>query len=105
VAVADVSLNGISAIAYRGGALLVPRAYGYTRVSVLDPNSLALLRTDFAVFALLVATLVWLAVPGLERKSSREHLWIYAGSTYALAGLVWFNSMSGFVITLTRGVP
>ena len=45
VAVADVSLNGISAIAYRGGTLLVPRAYGYTRVSVLDPNSLAVLRT------------------------------------------------------------
>ena len=44
-AVADVSLNGISAIAQRAGTLLVARAYGYTRVPVLDPNTLAVLRT------------------------------------------------------------
>ena len=62
-------------------------------------------KEDFAIFALLVATLVWLAVRGLDRKSPREHLWTYAGSTYALAGFVWFNAVSGFVIALTRGVP
>ena len=67
VAVADVSLNGVSAIAYRGGALLVPRAYGYTRVSVLDPNSLALLRT------------VLLPWDPARAVFSTDGRWMYAG--------------------------
>jgi len=92
------------------GAVIYPSYRYYVRGQYLDHCAVGMsklfdLKEDFAVFALLVATVVWLAVRGLERESAREHLWIYAGSTYALAGLVWFNSLSGFVITLTRGVP
>jgi hypothetical protein len=45
-ALVDASLNGASAIAYRGGALLVARSYGYTRLDVLDPDTLAIRRTQ-----------------------------------------------------------
>jgi hypothetical protein len=92
------------------GALIYPTYRYHVRGQYLDHCAVGMsklfdVKEDFAVFALLVATAVWLAARGLERRSPREHLWIYAGSTYALAGLVWFNSLSGFVITLTRGVP
>lgn len=92
------------------GAATYPSYRYYVRGHYLDHCALGLsklfdVKEDLAVFALLYAALVWLAVRGLERRSPRDHLWIYAGSTYALAGLVWFNAVSGFLITLARGVP
>ena len=105
-------VTGLSACAVTTalGAAIYPTYRYHVRGQYLDHCAVGIsklfdVKEDFAVFALLVATVVWLAVRGLERRSPREHLWIYAGATYALAGLVWFNSLSGFVITLTRGVP
>jgi hypothetical protein len=92
------------------GAAIYPTYRFYVRGHYLDHCAVGMsklfdVKEDFAVFALLVAALVWLAVRDLQRQSPREHLWLYAGSAYALAGLVWFNALSGFAITLTRGVP
>src|SRR5262245_25331210 len=89
------------------GALIYPTYRYHVRGQYLDHCAVGMsklfdVKEDFAVFALLVAALVWLVVRGLERQSPREHFWIYAGSTYTLAGLVWFNSVSGLAITLTR---
>jgi hypothetical protein len=61
------------------GAAAYPAFRYYVRGHYLDHCAVGLsklfdVKEDFAVFALLVAALVWLAVRGLERKSPREHL-------------------------------
>ncbi len=45
-AVKDASLNGANAIAYRNGKLLVAGGAGSTRISIVDPDSLAVIRTQ-----------------------------------------------------------
>ncbi len=57
-AVTDAPLDGTTAIAYRGGELLAARGSGYTRISVVDPDTLATTGTqllpwdpDVAVFS------------------------------------------------------
>jgi DNA-binding beta-propeller fold protein YncE len=66
-AAADVSMNGVSAIAARDGALLVARAFGYTRICELDRDTLAVTRTQ---------TLPWDPAPALF---TADGLYMYAG--------------------------
>jgi hypothetical protein len=63
------------------------------------------MKEDFALFAMLLAILVWVVARRLERQSPREHFQLYVGASLLLASLVWFNAVSGFFITLVRGVP
>ena len=44
-AVVDATILGITAMAERKGSLLVARSYGYSRICVLDRDSLAILKT------------------------------------------------------------
>jgi DNA-binding beta-propeller fold protein YncE len=44
-AVADATMNGVTSITERNGSLLVARDYGYSRICVLDRDTLAILRT------------------------------------------------------------
>ncbi len=92
------------------GGVVYPAYRYYVRGLYLDHCDIATsklfdVKEDFAVFALLLAVLVWVVARGLERQSPREHFQLYAGASLLLASLVWFNALSGFVITLTRGVP
>jgi hypothetical protein len=92
------------------GAAIYPTYRYYVRGQYLDHCAVGIsklfdVKEDFAVFGLLLAALVWIVARGLERQSPRDHFWIYAGSTCTLAGLVWFNSISGLLIALTRGMP
>ena len=49
-AVRDVSMGGAIAKAVRNGSLLVVRGGGYTRISVLDPDTLVVTRTQIRPF-------------------------------------------------------
>jgi hypothetical protein len=66
-AVSDVSLNGVSSIAARGGSLLVARAFGYTRLCALDRDTLAITRTQ---------TLPWDPAPAVFTADGQ---YVYAG--------------------------
>ena len=92
------------------GAAVYPAYRYYVRGLYLDhcdvPTSkLFDMKEDFAVLALLLTVVVWLVGRGLERQSPRAHFQVYAGASLALAVLVWFNSLSGLLITLARGMP
>ena len=92
------------------GAAVYPSYRYYVRGLYLDHCAVASsklfdMKEDFAVFALLLTVLVWFVGRGLERQSPREQFQIFACGSLALAGLVWFNALSGLLITLTRGVP
>ncbi len=92
------------------GAIIYPAYRYYVRGLYLDhcdiPTSkLFDTKEDFAVLALLLAVLVWVVARRLERQSPREHFQLYLGASLLLASLMWFNALSGFAITLVRGVP
>jgi len=92
------------------GAVTYPSYRYYVRGLYLDHCDAAVsklfdIKEDFAVFALLLAGVVWLVGRALERQSPRAHLRLYAGAALGLACLVWFNALAGFLITLTRGMP
>ncbi len=92
------------------GAVTYPSYRYYVRGLYLDHCAVAAsklfdIKEDLAVLALLLAGVVWLVGRELERRSPRAHLQLYSGAALALACLVWFNALSGFLITLTRGLP
>ena len=75
-AVADVSMIGVSAIAARGGSLLVARSFGYTRICELDRDTLAITRTQ---------TLPWDPSPAVFTADGQ---YLYAGHGYGLVSRV-----------------
>ena len=92
------------------GGLVYPAYRYYVRGLYLDHCDVATsklfdVKEDLAVFALLLAILVWVVARKLERPSPREHFELYTGASLLLASLVWFNALSGFFITLSRGLP
>jgi hypothetical protein len=92
------------------GAVTYPSYRYYVRGLYLDhcdvsASKLFDIKEDLAVFALLLAGVVWLVGRELERRSPRACFELYAGAALALACLVWFDALSGFLITLARGMP
>lgn len=92
------------------GGVVYPAYRYYVRGLYLDhcdvtASKLFDMKEDFAVLALLLTVGVCLIGRALERQSPREHFQVYLGASLALATLVWFDALSGLIITLTRGVP
>jgi hypothetical protein len=92
------------------GALAYPTYRYFTRGLYLDHCAVSVSKTfdvkeDLAVFALAVAVLVWTTARRMHRHSPRLMFDVYLGASVAIGAIVWFNAVSGFVITVTRGIP
>lgn len=98
------------AITFGFGLLVYPTFRYHTRALVLDrydrwASNLFDMKENFAALGIPIALGLFLLSRATSSKDDRHLVGGYAALSWLLAAIVWFDVISGLVITNVRGVP